>query len=132
MKNEEIAERLEELSELLMMNTDQAAEWLDANYTRYAPHDPRDARHTMIGVVAAKADILAKKLREEKTGIKWICKYVGHDLWEYDIHYYNGRMRTIYIGDKLPKTAQVFMDNAKTVTESHNDIFRCEEIIYEN
>ena len=34
MKNEEIAERLEELSELLMMNTDQTVEWLDANYTR--------------------------------------------------------------------------------------------------
>lgn len=133
MKNEEIAERLEELSELLMMNTDQAAEWLDANFTRYAPHDPRDARHTMIGVVAAKAEYLAQKVREEQpSGIFWMRKYVDHDYYAYDIYYHSKRFRQIHKGEKVPKTAQKFMEEAKNVYKQRNDIFRCEEIIYEN
>lgn len=134
MKNEEIAERLEELSELLVMSADEKQNWLDEHFGKdERHHELLCATSMMCGVVAAKAEYLARKVREEEpSGIFWMRKYVDHDYYAYDIYYHSKRFRQIHKGEKVPKTAQKFMEEAKNVYEQKNDFFHCNEIIYEN
>lgn len=134
MKNEEIAAALDEMYDLLTMSTDQKQNWLDERFGKDAhPNDIMGTTSEMCGVVAAKAQILARKLREEQpNGIFWMRKYVDHDYYAYDIYYHSKRFRQIRKGEKVPKTAQKFMEEAKNVYEQKNDFFHCNEIIYEN
>lgn len=134
MKNEEIAAALDEMFDLLTMTTDQKRSWLDEHFGKdVLPKDILGTASEMCGVVAAKAQILARKVREEQpSGIFWMRKYVGHDYYAYDIYYHSKRFRQIHKGERLPKTAQKFMEEAKNVYEQRNDFFHCNEIIYEN
>lgn len=134
MKNEEIAARLDELHDLLMMSADEKQNYLDEQFGKDEHHHDLLCATSMIcGVVAAKVEFLARKVREEQpSGIFWMRKYVDHNYYAYDIYYHSKRFRQIHRGERLPKTAQRFMEEAKNVYEQRNDFFHCDEIIYEN
>ena len=67
MKNEEIAAMIDEMRNLLMMSADEKQNWLDEHFGKDEHHhDLLCATSMMCGVVAAKAEYLARKVREEE------------------------------------------------------------------